>query len=399
MRIAKFALIGIATVAGLWIVLVAALKWRLDSTVETNLALLPHVEATATSSNETAQRIAAASAALGLPLKVREEGAQFVTPAQDGELRGEIARWIRDQSESAVPSTPAVPETIESFLSTRSNELRALDSAVDAGDPVWQFEPGPDGPIPNLLAHLSIVRLYAVRALDAERAGRGNEAWEHLRRAFELTEALASRPQLICSLIALEEYGLIARTSLHLSSDPPPWFEDFTQPDPAQMFIRSVALETSVAGENLFDAESVLQSENPTLIKLAGEILLLPRTLHEIRNETVKDRPFIESLATHGGCSFGPDEESTPHSIGVRIETARRQIDLARLVRAAREGESVTPQRVCGYAWSVRRDAGFWHFSLPESAPRRNLGVDLREFRLPVANGTGSGELTRSFPP
>lgn len=383
MRILRIGIITLISLALLWTAAFAVAKWNLDTAIQKNAALLGHpASIPATSSNETAKRIAEASTAIGFPLKIRDGSESLADSLPAKTTRTFISNWVNEQTGSTSTAAGPLPAEIASFLSSNAEALHDLDTAIDSGRAVWEFEPVLSGPLPNLLAHISIVRMYAARSLGAEFAGRHEEAWEHLRRASMLADALSERPELISNLISLAELGIIARTSIHLSAAAPEWAVAMSRRDISRQFARSEAFEMYMLNESLLNPEALGLDEAPTLYALALEIFMLPADMFEMKGWVEERRPLLESLVEQGGCSFGPADESQLHSMAVRYEIMRRELELARLVYAARSGESVAPQSVCGYAWTIDRDDSEIRFAIPDEAPRRQLGVEVREFHV-----------------
>jgi hypothetical protein len=90
------------------------------------------------------------------------------------------------------------------------------DHILTAGPIAWRvrFRLDAGAPVPNLLVHLNLTKLFARRAESAQ-------SWDELHAAWMLDRQLWDRPELISLLIALAGTRMInATTSCDLANDP-----------------------------------------------------------------------------------------------------------------------------------------------------------------------------------
>jgi len=122
----------------------------------------------------------------------------------------------------------APPQSVLAFLDTHRAELSAVRSHILGSQRIeWpvRMTNFADSPIPNLLGHLELVRIFCADALADARFG-GDDAWEDLHAAWQLGAGLRSRPDEISQLIALAMSRMISAAAMHIPQEPPAWFAE-----------------------------------------------------------------------------------------------------------------------------------------------------------------------------
>lgn len=391
MRVVKVVALTLVGAIVLWSAAYVVAKWRFERAVrEVTTGMAP---AGATRTNAAAQRIMTASQAVGIPLVMREPfsetASSFNVPP---DLRQDAATWVNEQIVSSAPLAPP-PPSVSEWLAREADALNRLDEAIDSGTPVWHSDPTSpalQSSAPSLVAHIAIVKLYAARALEAERTGREAEAWSSLERAKKLSDGLWHRADLMSNMIALAETKLIAQTSTRLTDPAPSWMSELTSTQPGEPFRRSLT-EQARAFPALLQQDPGSTPRPPGVPSQPriSRAVLLPVEYWQVLALVEHHAAIIHRLGEE--CSAPPPARAAAKisRLGetvTSVRIARQQLELARLVHAARAGETLAPRAICGRSWQVERSGdGSIVLRLPADAPRPRLGVDIRELRLPAA--------------
>ncbi|ANM31588.1 hypothetical protein ABI59_21525 [Acidobacteria bacterium Mor1] len=118
------------------------------------------------------------------------------------------------------------PQTLLTWADENSQTLDALVRALRSGEPArWELDLAEvySGPIPNLLAHMNLQRLFAGLALIEQDRGRSERAAGYLDAAWQLNRALRDEPILICQLMSYTIDSRLAVSLRQIDVDPGRW--------------------------------------------------------------------------------------------------------------------------------------------------------------------------------
>jgi hypothetical protein len=166
--------------------------------------------------NEAARRIETLAAGLAIDIIPRGQSRQRPSSQVDVAAWKAVEQTVKDYVAQAVTASErrsnSAPQAFVSYLTDRSANFSALVTQLEAGGPPsWEVRSsaGFDAPLPNLLGHLSLVRLLVAAALNSASVRDNHAAWQDLHAASILTEPLFERPDLISQLVGYAEANLI----------------------------------------------------------------------------------------------------------------------------------------------------------------------------------------------
>jgi len=171
---------------------------------------------------------------LGVDLAQRERRFVAAPPARrefgaiNAQLRTYIEAQLTRPSEGIDP-----PPLLIGYFADHGAQLDAVRTHLLSGAPIaWKTElsRGFDAPIPNLLGHMELARLFVADALVKARANDA-AAWDDLRAVWLLDAGLRSRPDLISQLIALASSRMVNAAAAKLPLPAPAWLAELSAVD------------------------------------------------------------------------------------------------------------------------------------------------------------------------
>ncbi|HEV7766213.1 MAG TPA: hypothetical protein VGQ76_14505 [Thermoanaerobaculia bacterium] len=182
--------------------------------------------------NDSAKRLIAFAAPLGISFAQPSSG-------KPDPMNGLIGDYVKAEHERA-DGTIALPSpSIVAHLAAHSAEIDALRDHLLRGETIeWDLDvsKGHDAPMPNLLAHMKIVRVLTARALVKARENDVG-AWDDLHAAWRLSRSLEARPELISRLIVLSMDRTVNAAAWKLPPANAPWLEELQKSDPRRLLL------------------------------------------------------------------------------------------------------------------------------------------------------------------
>jgi len=120
-----------------------------------------------------------------------------------------------------------MPAGLSAYLAAHAEQLdRIRDHLLSAGPIRWpvRFRLGEDAPVPNLLGHMSLTRLFIARAVS-------RSSWDELHAAWLLDRPLWDRPELISAAIGIATTRMINKAAAKLPPPAPAWFGELRSLD------------------------------------------------------------------------------------------------------------------------------------------------------------------------
>jgi hypothetical protein len=137
----------------------------------------------------------------------------------------------------------APPAEIVAYFYVNDADIDAVRAHLlsSGGDIAWPVDlsKGFNAPLPNLLAHMQLARLFIARALT-----RGE--WEDLHAAMILGRSVYARPDTISQLIALAIARSVNAASWKLPPPAPPWLAELGAVDHRRLMLRAAQSDTWV---------------------------------------------------------------------------------------------------------------------------------------------------------
>jgi hypothetical protein len=127
------------------------------------------------------------------------------------------------------PSAP-MPPALAAYLAANATRIDAARDLLLSGRPIaWEtrLTAGEDAPIPQLLGHMVLTRLFLARAYARHDAA----SWGELHAAWNLNRGLWQRPDLISVLIALATTRMINHAAAQMPLPAPAWLDELRAPD------------------------------------------------------------------------------------------------------------------------------------------------------------------------
>lgn len=199
------------------------------------------------------ERAAATSAALALtkltvPLGVDitpREGRRKSAPTAYDKIKKPLHDYIEAQLVRPSNAIDDAPPAVAAYFAEHGAQLDAVRAHLLSGAPIeWkvQLSRGFDAPIPNLLGHIELARLFVADALMKARHGDA-AAWDDLHALWLLDAGIRSRPDLISQLIALASARMLNVAAAKLPLPAPAWLAEVRAVDYRRSVIASMQTE------------------------------------------------------------------------------------------------------------------------------------------------------------
>lgn len=185
-----------------------------------------------------ALRLAELARPLGIDFKMRK--------SKPDATRDAIAAFVHTEHVRNVPAIGGPPALVAAYVAKHEAAIDAVrDHILRSREIAWTIDLDKkfDAPLPNLLAHLNVVRVLVARALIRARSGDA-AAWEDLRAAFLLERSLQPRPELISQLIALSLARSVNAAAWKLPLPAPGWLAELHADDHRRLLLRGLQYET-----------------------------------------------------------------------------------------------------------------------------------------------------------
>ncbi|HWW61175.1 MAG TPA: hypothetical protein VN181_07400, partial [Thermoanaerobaculia bacterium] len=159
-------------------------------------------------------------------------------------IRKETTDYLQSQLKRSSGPIDPLPPALAAHLAKHAEALAKLRAHLIAEPVRWEVDTtnGVDGPLPNLVATMSLGRLLTVNALD--RARRGDAAaWDDLQASWMLSRALAPRPELISQLISMALARSVNSASRLMPLPEPPWMREVRGADSRRAMLASLQAE------------------------------------------------------------------------------------------------------------------------------------------------------------
>lgn len=170
---------------------------------------------------------------IGIEITPKKKGAKV--PALES-----IGNYVKQQTVRTTPAIEPPPPDAAAWLATHASEIDAIrEHLLRSGGVAWPFDAdlGFDSPVPNLLGHLHLARVFTTRALQ-----RGS--WDDLRAAWVLARSLHARPEPITQLIALAIVRMVNAAAWKMPLPAPSWLREMHAVDVRLLLARSLQYET-----------------------------------------------------------------------------------------------------------------------------------------------------------
>ena len=180
-----------------------------------------------------------------LGVDIAPRGERFVpTPPSRKDfdaIQKPLGAYITAQLERPSTAIDNAPPAVAAYLDAHRAQLDAVRADVLSGAPIaWtvQLERGMDMPIPNLLGHMELTRLFVARALMTG-------SWDDLHAVWQLDSGLRPRPDLISQLIALASTRMINASAAKLPLPAPAWLAEVRAFDYRRGIVASMQSEAN----------------------------------------------------------------------------------------------------------------------------------------------------------
>lgn len=148
----------------------------------------------------------------------------------DPKIAESMSAWLTTQMERPNDDIAALPADLRAWLDANAVTIDAIAQQLNSHDvPRWPLTHSgdrSDQPLPNLLAHMRMLRVLSMASLDAESRGEHEKAWAAQQAAWQLIRGLNERPEIISRLIAVAGVRLSAATLRKLEPPVPAWTAD-----------------------------------------------------------------------------------------------------------------------------------------------------------------------------
>jgi len=179
--------------------------------------------------NANATRLVELAAAADVELRPRTKN---VSPKSSGSsaiaMRKALGDYTKVQLERTGDAIDAPPPAVAAYLATHDAAMSAVRDHLLRGQPiVWETNvtAGFDAPIPNLIGHMHLHRLFTARALEKARRN-DPAAWEELRASWELNRGLWPRADLLSVLIATASGRMTNAAARKMPLPAPAWLAE-----------------------------------------------------------------------------------------------------------------------------------------------------------------------------
>jgi len=179
---------------------------------------------------------------LGIDIAPREKNGPGVPrpdyDAANTALRGYLDAQLARPSSVIDPPPPA----LAAYLANHRDAIDAVRAHLLSGAPIgWktQLSKGYDMPLPNLLGHMKLARLFVADALLKARANDAG-AWDDLHALWLLDGGLRTRPELISQLISLAIARMTNAAAAKLPPSEPAWLGEVRAVDYRRSLVASL---------------------------------------------------------------------------------------------------------------------------------------------------------------
>jgi hypothetical protein len=160
------------------------------------------------------------SAALKLMNMAAPLGVDFTSP----KMHSHISRAPFDAIKAALqhPLQDAPSPILRQYFEAHRAELDDIREHILTGGPIrWsmRIREGEAAPVPNLLGHLNLSKLFTARAI-------ATGSWDDLHAVWVLNRNLWDRPELMCGLIALAGSRMVNGAAGAMPLPTPAWFSE-----------------------------------------------------------------------------------------------------------------------------------------------------------------------------
>jgi hypothetical protein len=186
---------------------------------------------------------------LGVDIAPREERKPVVPAPPERKSYAAVKRPLHDYIDAQLDRPSAAiddaPPAVVAYFDAHRAQLDAVRAHILSGAPIaWkvQLSKGFDWPIPNLLGHVELTRLFAADALMKTKSGDAG-AWDDLHAIWQLDAGLRSRPDLLSHLIAIATTRMMNAAAAKLPPPEPAWLAEVRAFDYRRAAIASMQSE------------------------------------------------------------------------------------------------------------------------------------------------------------
>jgi hypothetical protein len=155
--------------------------------------------------------------------------------------------YLTKQVERPSTAIDDAPPAVAAYFDAHRAQLDAVRAHILSGAPIaWtvQLQRGLDMPIPNLLGHMELARLFVTDALMKAKHGDA-AAWDDLHAVWQLDAGLRPRPDLISQLIALASTRMTNAAAAKLPLPAPAWLAEVQAFDYRRGIVASMQSEAN----------------------------------------------------------------------------------------------------------------------------------------------------------
>ncbi len=226
-------------------------------------------------------------------------------------VRTEIGDYVRRQVQRANPAIDVPPETVVAFLADRDNEIEAVRALLISGSPLgWaqNIELGAASPIPRLLGHMQLGRLFVASALDRARRGDAG-AWHDLQAVWMMNRNLLERPEIISAMIGVANARSVNAAARKMPLPAPEWFREVQRHDYRRAMVAAYQAEAWGISHRIY-AETTTDADpdDPAVTALARvrDTVLAPYTRLCASDEVDRWRVTATDIAASTLCDLDP---------------------------------------------------------------------------------------------
>lgn len=291
----------------------------------------------------------------------------------DEKVRAALADFIRAEIERPGDAIgPSLPLAAQ-YLARYESQFDAVRDHLLSGEPiVWRSNFGADDPpIPNLLGHLTLARVFTARALEKARAGDA-AAWDELQAAWEVARPLWKRPEPVTVLIALAASRMVNAAARKMPEpNAPAWFDEFRAVDVTGAMIAAQQADASLISE--FSSRVETQTRPHPIVRL---FMRIPAT-----RQIDAMRDYAAAVDRSGVCdaaALPKPPVNAPNLTGAfhRVLRYRAEVEATTRVLQLRRGETPSSQSQCSDGTWIVTPNGF-RFS-------RDIKVEPPGHRIPL---------------
>lgn len=235
--------------------------------------------------NDVAETLEQSVAPLAISVRPRNEGAGGVE--LDATIRTQLTDWLKAQHERPDDVITPLPPELGAWLRAHSGGIDSVAELLASGTPPrWVQADGPaierlTRPLPNLIGHMQLFRVFSVAALDRKSKGDNDGAWVLLHAADTLSRGLLERREMISQLIAVAGVRMTAATARKLDPPMPAWFAELSKRSHYRAMFGAIRFETAMFSEAVKDpgwVEHVREEagEGAGFVSIAGTMASRP---------------------------------------------------------------------------------------------------------------------------